>query len=209
MKSPILVLFLLGAAAFAVDRPKGFLGIAWGASPEEAKRVLQGRSGVKFPEESDDYHVELTGGTFAGQTVTKWVLEFPDRKFASAAVTLKTDGNASAVYKEFRTQLVAKYGSVTSDKKPSAGGAQARKTYNGERQPALGNVATWKFLPTMKDKTSIVISAELAGPGGKPANDESQLAVTVRYVNESLTGTPAAGTASAKTAHAPVKKDDL
>src|SRR5437879_862242 len=103
MKFPLLILLLLNAAAFAAERPKGFLGIAWGASPEEAKRVLQARSGVKFPEESDDYHVEVTGGSFAGQPVTKWVLEFPDRKFGSASVTLKTEGNASAVFKEFKT----------------------------------------------------------------------------------------------------------
>jgi len=84
MKSLFLTLLLLNAVAAAVDRPSGFAGIPWGASPEEAKRALQARPGVKFPEDSDDYHVEVTGGIFAGQQVTKWVLEFPERKLRLA-----------------------------------------------------------------------------------------------------------------------------
>ena len=73
MKHTILFLLLLCTATFAVERPKGFLGINWGASPEEAKRVMQARQGVKFSEEADDYKFEITGGTFAGQPVAKWI----------------------------------------------------------------------------------------------------------------------------------------
>lgn len=208
MKLPLLILLLVNTAVLAAERPKGFLGIPWGASPEEAKRALKDRPGVKFPEESDDYHVEVTGGTFAGQPVTKWVLEFPERKFGSASVTLKSEGNASVVFKEFRTQLSSKYGSGT-DKKLSGAVSQVRKTYSGERSP-IGSATTWKFSPSMKEKSSVIIVAELAGQGGKPANDESQLAVTIRYVNESITGPYAKGAStSAKPMTATVKKEEL
>ena len=60
----------------------------------------------------------------------------------------------------------------------------------------------------MKEKSVVVVSAELAAAGGKPANDEAGLGVTIRYVNESLAGGPV-GSGTAKVAHAPVKKEDL
>src|SRR5688572_6115072 len=116
MLRTFLALILLCTTLLA-ERPKGFLGINWGASPEEAKRVMQARPGVKFPEDTDDYRFELTGGTFAGQPVLKWMLEFPDRKFASATVVIDAKGEAQSLYKEFRTQLVSKYGSATTNQK--------------------------------------------------------------------------------------------
>ena len=211
MKFPLCILLVLNTVAFAVERPVGFAGIPWGAPPEEAKRILQKREGVKFPDESDDYHIELTGGTFAGQPVAKWVIEFPDRKFASGAVTLKLEGNQTSVYKEFRNQLTAKYGSPTTDKKLTAGKASA--IYNPSRAASFGNATVWKFSTTIKDKTVITVSTELAGPGGKAAAAESDLSVTIKYVNETLTGAAAANAAtpagSAKPAAAAVKKDDL
>ena len=111
MSRILLALFILCGSVVA-EKPKGFLGIHWGASPEEAKRVMQARPGVKFPEDTDDYRFELTGGTFAGQPVVKWVLEFPERKFASAIVTIKSEGgNGQDLYKDFskrgRKQLAA------------------------------------------------------------------------------------------------------
>ena len=211
MKFPLCILLILNTVAFAIERPSGFIGIPWGASPEEAKRILQKREGVKFPEESDDFHIELTGGTFAGQPVVKWVIEFPDRKFASAAVTLKHDKSATAVYKEFRTQLTAKYGSPTTDRKLTTG--KPSVIYDPNRPASFGNATMWKFPTTMKDKTVIAVAAELTGPGGKATAAESDLTVTIKYVNETLTGaaasTAAAPTGPAKSTGTPVKKDDL
>lgn len=203
MKLPLILLLACHALALAAERPTGFLGIQWGASPEEAKRTLQKRPGVTFPENADDYKIELTGGSFAGQPVVKWVIEFPERKFASASVTLKTDGNAGPVYKEFRTQLVSKYGSATMDKKTGGPG----RSNSPQPQPS-GTMSVWKFTPTMKDKSSVLISAELAGGGAK--GDDSQGTVTIKYVNETLTGAAAAANGKAapkKTAL--VKKEDL
>ena len=210
MKFPLCLLLALASAAFAVERPVGFAGILWGASPEEAKRILQKREGVKFPEESDDFHIELTGGTFAGQPVAKWVIEFPDRKFASGAVMLKPEGSANSAYKEFRSKLTEKYGSPTTDKKLTTGKAGQSAVYSATRPVSLGNATVWRFPTTMKDKTVIVVSAELKGPNGKVGTDESQLTVTIKYVNETLTGAATANPAgSAKPTPAPVKKDDL
>lgn len=204
MNLPLILLLACNGLALAAERPGGFLGIAWGASPEEAKRVLQKRPGIQFPENADDYHIEMTGGSFAGQPVAKWVIEFPDRKFASAAVTLKTEGNASSVFKEFRNQLVSKYGSATADRK--TGGASRAK---GSQAQATGTAAIWKFTPTMKDKSSVLISAELTGVKARGGED-SNAAVTIKYVNETLTGT--AGTSDGKPAPktiTPIKKEDL
>jgi hypothetical protein len=202
MKLPLILLFACNALALAAERPNGFLGIQWGASPEEAKRVLQKRPGVQFPENADDYHIELTGGSFAGQPVAKWVIEFPDRKFASASVTLKSEGNAGTIYKEFRNQLVSKYGSPTIDRKVGGTG----KTKAPQPQ-ASGNMAVWKFGPTMKEKSSVLISAELSGAGAK--GEDSQGTVTIKYVNETLTGAAAANGKPAPKSTAPVKKEDL
>ena len=206
MKLPLILLLACNAVLFAGERPNGFLGIAWGASPEEAKRILQKRPGIQFPENADDFHIELTGGSFAGQSAAKWVIEFPERKFAMATVTLKTDGNAGSVYNEFQSQLVAKYGPTTttssSSKKPGAAG----KTKTPQTP---GKTAVWKFAPTMKDKSSVLVSAELTGTGAR--GDDSQGTVTIKYVNETLTGAAAAanGKDAPKKTPTPVKKEDL
>jgi len=205
MKRALLSLLVLASTAFGIERPKGFIGLAWGASPEEAKRALTARPGVTFPETTDDYHMEVTGGTFAGQPVAKWVLDFPDRKFASASVTLKLEGGASSVYKDFRKELGIKYGSPTSEKKLSGAGKAVRRA--GEaRQTSYGSMATWKFSPNLKEKESLVVIAELSDGKGNPTNSEDALTVTIRYQNESLM--PKAGEAGGK-ATAPVKKEDL
>ena len=204
MKLPVILLLVCNALALASERPSGFLGIAWGASPEEAKRVFQKRPGVQFPENADDYHIELTGGSFAGQPVAKWVIEFPDRKFASATVTLKTEGNALTVYKDFCTQLVSKYGPSTTAK----GTGATTKTKGVQSQPS-GKMAAWKFPTTMKEKNSVLISAEVTGVN-MHGGEESGGTVTIKYVNETLTGTAAnaSGKPTGKTT-TPVKKEDL
>lgn len=204
MKRALFSLLTLTTAAFAVERPKGIINIPWGASPEEAKRALTARPGVVFPENTDDYHMEVTGGTFAGQPVAKWVLDFPERRFASASVTLKLEGGASSIYKDFRTQLGAKYGSPTTEKKLSSGKA-VRPAYT-EKRVSYGSMATWKFTPNLKEKESLTVTAELSDGKGNPTNTEEGLTVTIRYANETLM--PTKGDTAGKSV-APVKKEDL
>ena len=204
MKRALFALIALTAtAAFAAERPKGLMNITWGSSPEEAKRALSTRPGVMFPENTDDYHMEPTGGTFAGQPVAKWVLDFPDRKFASASVTLKLEGGATTVYKEIRAKLAEKYGTPTTEKKLTAGG-KAVKGY-GERKASFGSMSTWKFTPTMKEKETMTVVAELSDGKGNPTGSEDALTVTVRYINDTMM--PKAGEGGKATA--PVKKEDL
>ncbi len=210
MKHTILILLLLCTAASAVERPKGFLGINWGASPEEAKRAMQARQGVKFPEEADDYKFELTGGTFAGQPVAKWILEFPSRQFTSATVILKNEGSASTLYKDFRTQFAAKYGPATTDKKLTAKSNNRQMNNPGavEVKPQLGGVAIWKFGPNMKEKSNITISCQLADAKGGPAMNDEQLVLTIHYGKN--TGTDAKdASGGTKASQNTVKKEDL
>jgi hypothetical protein len=203
----LLSLLLFCTTVIAADRPKGFLNIAWGASPEEAKRIMQAREGVKFPEETDDYHFELTGGKFAGQPVAKWVLEFPERKFASATVFLKNEGNAPALYKEIRTQLIAKYGTSTTDKKL---GKAERRQPGGERPAPQGTQTSWKFVPNLSDKSAVTIVCEIAGANGQNTSDDAQLRLTIKYVNETMVAAATANMATGtKTGPAEIKKDEL
>ena len=205
MLRTFLALILLCPTVLA-ERPKGFLGINWGASPEEAKRVMQARPGVKFPEDTDDYRFELTGGVFAGQPVLKWTLEFPDRKFASATVVIDAKGEAQDLYKDFRRELVTKYGSATTNQKLRGG-----KRDPNVKPTSAGTVTIWKFPPNLKDKSNITIGCELSGPGGQPTTDPAQLQLSIRYSNETLTSAAAAAleTGAKATAPAGVKKDEL
>ncbi len=211
MNRILFALLVLCSTSLAGDRPTGFLGIVWGASPEEAKRVMQAREGVKFPEGTDDYRFELTGGKFAGQPVTRWVFNFPERKFASATVVIKPDGNGPTLFKEFRTHLVSKYGSATTDKKLTDKPARKRAMYPAEKQATFGSQASWKFNSNMKEKETISVSCELAGPNGTPARDESQLMLTIHYANDTLVAAAQKNTAAAGTKGAPVsvKKEEL
>ena len=210
MKHAILFLIAICSSAIAVDRPRGFLGINWGASPEEAKRVMQARQGVKFSEDADDYKFDLTGGSFAGQPVTKWILEFPGRQFNSATVILKNEGNASTLYKDFRTQFAAKYGPATTDKKltQKADKHQIRNPGTIEPKAQLGGIATWKFGPNMKEKSNVTITCQLADAKGAPAMNEEQLVLTIHYTKD--TGTDAKdATGGSKPSQSTVKKEDL
>lgn len=202
----LLVFLLLCTTAFA-ERPKGFLGIHWGASPEEAKRAMQARPGVKFPEDADDYRFELTGGTFAGQPVAKWTMEFPERKFASAVVVIDSKGSdPQTLYKNFRTQLVEKYGSATTNQKLNS---KSRRDPNAPKG-SLGTVTMWKFPPNIRDKSNVTIACELSGPNGGPATDPAQLQLVIRYTNETLVAAAATNTEVAQETKQPgVKKDEL
>ena len=204
MKRVLFFLFTLASLAAAAERPKTFINLPWGASPEEAKRALSARPGVVFPENTDDYHMEPTGGTFAGQPVAKWILDFPDRRLASASVILKLEGGATSVYKDLRSKLAEKYGSPTTEKKLGAG--KAVRPANYERRVNFGSMSTWKFTPTLKDKESITVVAELSDGKGGSTNSEDALTVVVRYTNETML--PNKGEGPGKTV-APIKKEDL
>ena len=115
----ILLALLLPFAAFAenVTRPTSFVGVPWGSTPEDTVRILGARAGVSPPEEGTVVgdKLELTGGKFAGQNVTKWTIEFTGRKLYAATVLLKADAGASSLYRELKQMLTAKYGAVSGE----------------------------------------------------------------------------------------------
>jgi hypothetical protein len=127
----------------------------------------------------------------------------------SSGVVLKTpDANGLRMIRESRAQLVAKYGSATTNQKITNKGAP--KPYNAPRGVPTGTVTLWKFPPNMKDKGNITIACELSGPNGGPAADPSQLQLVIRYTNETLTSAAVANTEAApKATPVGVKKDEL
>ena len=213
MKTLALALFAcLTVSSFAESgRPKAFANVPFGAAPEEVLRLLAAKPGITLPEEpptTDRW--EVRGGTFAGQSVQTWTFEFVARKLASASVTIKPESGAQTLYREFKTQLADKYGPQTGEKKLSADDQDRRRVRESGTPSALGNIAYWKFPPTLGDKSQRTVTLELAGPNGAPTLDETNLQVTLRYTDETLKGpaTKAAATGAAKVP-TPVKKEDL
>ena len=218
--TPRLLIFVtalvLSASAFAqkLERPLGFVGVPFGATPEEAIRILSARPGLIIPESLPTVveKLELTGGNFAAQEVLKWTVEFTDRKFASATVVLKPDGNGLAVYRDLKQNLTAKYGQPTGERKPGMSDAdkKTRQQASGKKTDTFGNVAYWKFAPTIADKESKIIVCEATGPDGNEVTEEAKIQVTIRYIDETLK--PLAtkgGVGTVSKTIVPVKKEDL
>lgn len=192
--SVLVLAALLPVAALAQNttRPTSFMGVPWGATPEETMRILSARTGLAVPEDmAATEKLELTGGRFAGQDAARWTLEFGDRKLYSVTVHLKPQGTTQALYRELKQMLIAKYGAVNAERKLDArdadkSAARRDRTRIIGDEKTYGTVASWKFEPTLKDKERKVIELALAGPDGGDTTDESMLSVTVRYVNETL-----------------------
>lgn len=205
------------ALADKLQRPAGFLGVPFGSAPAEVVRVLGSRGGATVPEEmpSTFDKLELTGGNFAGQEVVNWTLEFVDRKFAAATVTLKTQGNGTAVYQELKQNLIAKYGPAAGEKKAGKSDADKKKpatpaTNGTRREETYGKVVFWKFEPTLADKSRSLIICTGAGPDGNEVADESKIQVTLQYIDETRIPTAAKRLTNPGTKTAPpVKKEDL
>lgn len=206
----------LGTSVFAqkLERPLGFIGIPFGAAPEEAIRILNARPGLIIPDALPTLveKLDLTGGNFAAQEVLKWTVEFVDQKFASATVSLKPDGNGLAVYRDLKQNLTAKYGPPTGERKPGVSDADKKTRQQGgaKKTDTFGNVAYWKFAPTLADKDAKIIVCEAAGPDGNEVTDEAKIQVTIRYIDETLKPLAAkGGVGTVSKSSAPVKKEDL
>jgi hypothetical protein len=220
--SALLAVTFLPIAALAENttRPTSFVGVPWGATPEDAVRILSARTGVATPEELPAGNsVELPGGKFAGQTAATWTLVFADRKLYAASVQLKPDKTAQSLYRELKQMLIAKYGPVAGERKPDTG-SEADRTLRRQRRrdypdmKTYGTVAFWKFAPTLNDKERKTIELELAGADGGETASEAELILTVRYVNETLKPSATAAAAAAapyrnEPSRPAVKVDDL
>ena len=218
--SPRLLLPLaalaFSASAFAqkLERPMSFAAVPFGATPEEAVRILSARPGVIIPESLPTLveKLELTGGNFAAQEVLKWTIEFVDKKFASGTVILKPDGNGLTVYRDLKQSLTAKYGPPTGERKPGLSDAdkKSRQQGTGNTADSFGNVTYWKFAATIADKAVKSIVCEAAGADGNEVADETKIQVTIQYLDETLKPPAVKGTpGSVSKSSAPVKKEDL
>jgi len=185
------------------NRPTTFAGVPWGASREDASRLLGSRSGAIAPDPlpaDEATKVELTGGTFSNQAVERWVLEFVNRRLAAATIIFKSDTPATGRYRELRQQLTAKYGPPTRDGRPPLALDADKKERRAQQrinpdQKLFGNLVQWKFTPNLLDKEPKSIELVLGAPGGILATDEAQLVVTIRYANDTYL-TPAIKPAS-------------
>ncbi len=196
------------------NRPTSFVGVPWGARPEEAGRILSARAGVIVPEELpvDQTKIELTGGNFSGQPAEKWTLEFAGKRLFAATVTLKAEGGATAQFRDLKQMLTAKYGPVAREGKPPIGIGADKKDRRAQQrvnpaQPLFGNTASWKFVPTLADKEPKAVELTLATAAGILATEEAQLVVTIRYSNDAFA--PQSTTGKATPARRPSGPDDL
>jgi hypothetical protein len=221
--APFLFL-LLAIPALAFDpalttenktRPASFVGVPWGAAPEEAARILTARVGAVAPGElpASPARLALRGGTFSGETVERWELEFVNHRFATATVLFKNDATASTRYRELKQQLLAKYGAPVRDGRPPiALGAEKKDRRAQQRsnpeQKLFGNLCSWRFPATLADREAKTIDLILATPAGLLTADEGQLIVTIRYVNEAFAQAPPASGKPAPTPR-PTGPDDL
>jgi hypothetical protein len=190
-------------------RPTGFLEIPWNSTPEKALELLRARGEFELPETVPTSGLlELTGGTFAGQPVTKWRLEFVKAQFASGTVTIKPETNPPALYREFKARLMEKYGPHTSERKLGpAPDPQGGKKRDRKESGLFGNVVQWKFPPTLADREKKALTVQLAAENGAPTMDEAALLLTVTYSNETLL--EVASKAAGPKGPAPVDSDDL
>jgi len=108
----IIVSFLFVVAAKA-EIPTGFADITFGATTQKVQTAFSKREGVN-PVSNTTERLTYTGGTFGGQPVTLWTLNFADGKFASGSVLMAKV--KKPVYDDLKTQLSKKYGKNYSEK---------------------------------------------------------------------------------------------
>lgn len=116
MKHLLAALFLiLGSTLALADPPTGFPEIPWGAAQKDAQKAMAARTDVQ-PGEAKPDQLNYKGGTFNGQAVKEWILDFSAGKFHTAKVVFETRNKK--VYDELLPGLIAKYG------KPKKSGGQ-------------------------------------------------------------------------------------
>ena len=107
-----LAIQLLAITAIA-ETPNGFADIPFGAPLKQAQAAIAGREGLK-PASNTPERLTFTGGTFAGQPVSLWTLDFAGGKFASGSVRI--ENIKKPVYDDLKAQLTRKYGKPDSEK---------------------------------------------------------------------------------------------
>lgn len=168
-------------------RPKGILTANWGTPRAEVITMLR-QHGATLPEEDPGGdQLVATGGSFAGQEVVSWTLEFLSGKLIAGSVLLKPAESGPVLYRELKQQLIAKYGPHSEEGKITGSREERRaRAASGLSAPKRGTSVTWKFTPTLQAKDSLSITCEVAPPPDSSTEDESLFFVTLRYVNETM-----------------------
>lgn len=113
MKRLLIVSSLVFVVAASAESPKGFVDIPFGTPFAAAETMIAAREGLKV-EDDTPARLTYTGGTFAGQPVTRWTFAFPAGRFASGSVLI--DKVKKPVYDDIKAQLTRKYGKPDSEK---------------------------------------------------------------------------------------------
>jgi hypothetical protein len=119
-KIALLTILLLARPALAQDQNQelpGFLGIPWGANPEDAKKELVSRTHAHFNlGRSTAQNLAFDGGKFAGFKVRNLKLLFVANSFYSAEFFLETPSKKhEKEYATLKTMLTEKYGTPKRD----------------------------------------------------------------------------------------------
>jgi hypothetical protein len=170
MRSILLSLLcglFIAHAAHSAERPLDFLGIKWGASKAEVQQSMSAMSGVEPQKTKDNNRLEFSGGTFAGEPVNHFGMDFVGDKLYRAAVALKPVGDRENQYRDLRQLLVNKYGPATIDRKSG-------------RFPQ----SIWKFPASGFNKESINLTVTMFRDGNHGP------ATKIVYVCDSIKGAP-------------------
>jgi DnaJ-domain-containing protein 1 len=92
----------------------GFMNVAWGTSPEKAKKIISQRDGVVFDRDDSNRtgtHTYFSGGTFSDLEVDEIDLDSLDGRFYRGMVWLKPHPTLLDTWKDLTTEFTKKYGS--------------------------------------------------------------------------------------------------
>lgn len=112
MKHSCLLLCLAFCTSAFAESPTGFAEIPFGTPLKEAQAKLASREGLKA-EDANANRLVFSGGTFAGQQVSRWTLVFAADKLASGSILIEKV--KKPVYDDLKAQLTKKYGKPDSE----------------------------------------------------------------------------------------------
>lgn len=116
MRKLLLVLVFIAAigtikAQNTTEKPDGFWGIKFGATAEEAQKIMSEKEGCKFIKTEEDGTIVYADGTFSGLSIRSIFLSFIDDNFYYAIIVLNPDNESSVFsdFRKFKEKLDSKY----------------------------------------------------------------------------------------------------
>ena len=121
MKSSAFALILFFASISVSQAQQrqlnGFLEIPWGTPPDQARTMLEAKTQATYDSgKSTSDKPWWHGGTFVGQPVAFFALDFTDKKLSGAFVFIKpASPGHKEEYKAFKKLLTEKYNAPTTE----------------------------------------------------------------------------------------------